>query len=148
MGCNREEPPHTAHERVDVLNAVRLMCGPGGVEDTTSELHQFPFRDFCTDSDFYVYFAHMRLIEYDYWEQFESIQRLPQRRPLIHVKGVQAFFTLVIYLCFECVLRVFELLYELSELGAVIKDTTRWCCVGAPKTPETRTRRGTLMLFI
>ena len=27
-------------------------------------------------SDFYVYFAHIRLVEYDYWEQFESIQRL------------------------------------------------------------------------
>ena len=40
--------------------------------------------------EFYVYFAHIRLIEYDYWEQFESIQRLPQRRPLIHVKGVRA----------------------------------------------------------
>jgi hypothetical protein len=41
-------------------------------------------------SVFYVYFAHIGLIEYDYWEQFESIQRLPQRRPLIHVKGVRA----------------------------------------------------------
>ena len=41
-------------------------------------------------SGFYVYFAHIRLIEYDYWEQFESIQRLPQRRPLIHAEGVRA----------------------------------------------------------
>jgi hypothetical protein len=37
-------------------------------------------------SDF-SFILHKRLIECDYWEQFESIQRLPQRRPLLHVKG-------------------------------------------------------------
>jgi hypothetical protein len=35
----------------------------------------------------FVYFSHIRLIEYDHWEQFESIQRLPQIHPLIHLKG-------------------------------------------------------------
>jgi hypothetical protein len=39
----------------------------------------------------------IRLIEYDHWEQFESTQRLPQRRPLIHVKeggeGLIGLFT-------------------------------------------------------
>jgi hypothetical protein len=48
MGCNKETPLHTVHERVSVLTAVLLMCGSGGIEDTTSELYQFPFRDFCT----------------------------------------------------------------------------------------------------
>jgi hypothetical protein len=35
----------------------------------------------------FVYFSHIRLIEYDHWEQLESIQRLPQIHPLIHLKG-------------------------------------------------------------
>jgi hypothetical protein len=35
----------------------------------------------------FVYFAHIRLVECDHWEQFESIQRLPQILPLIHLKG-------------------------------------------------------------
>jgi hypothetical protein len=34
-------------------------------------------------SGLFVYFAHIRLIGFDYWEQFESIQRLPQILPLL-----------------------------------------------------------------
>jgi hypothetical protein len=43
MGWNRKEPPHPVHERVAVLNAVLLMCGPGGIEDTTSSYANFRF---------------------------------------------------------------------------------------------------------
>ena len=47
MGWNRQEPPHPMHERVAVLDAVLLMCGSGGIEDTTSELCHFPIRVFA-----------------------------------------------------------------------------------------------------
>jgi hypothetical protein len=43
MGWNRKEPPHLVHERIAMLNAVLLMCGPGGIEDTTSSCAIFRF---------------------------------------------------------------------------------------------------------
>jgi hypothetical protein len=42
------------------------------------------FCSFCSPvlfSVLFVYFSRIRLIEYDHWEQFESIQRLPQILP-------------------------------------------------------------------
>jgi hypothetical protein len=55
----------------------------------------------------FVYFSHRTLKEYDQWEQFESIQRLPQIVPLIQFTGQQVRACCVMFLLAQQLLNDF-----------------------------------------